>query len=197
MSTFETLDELAAQGNGYLLTSQVVDRGISRPALAAYVRKNGMERVERGVYLAKDAWEDALYQLCVANARLVFSHETALHLHGLMEREPGCVSATVCAGYNATHLRRRGVRVFQTGRELYELGATDVRTSFGNMVRAYDMERTLCDIIRRKDDMDVQVFRYAVREYMASGEKDLHRLMGYAEKLRVRDAVRTYTEVML
>lgn len=197
MNASEVLDELTAQGNGYLLTSQVVERGISKPSLAAYVRKNDMERVERGVYLAKDAWEDVLYQLCVANARLIFSHETALYLHGLMEREPGRISATVCAGYNASHLRRRGVRVFQTGRELYELGAADVRTPFGNMVRAYDMERTLCDIIRRKDDMDVQVFGHAVREYMASGEKNLHRLMSYAEKLRIRDVVRTYTEVML
>lgn len=197
MSVSETLDVLAAQGNGYLLTSQVVGCGISKPALAEYVRRNGMERVAHGVYLAKDAWEDALYQLHVANARLVFSHETALYLHGLAEREPATVCATVCAGYNATHLRRRGVRVFQAKRGLYELGAADVRTPFGNTVRAYDMDRTLCDVVRRRDDMDVQVFRYAVREYMASGEKNLPRLMVYAEKLRVGDAVRTYVEVML
>ncbi len=197
MNVSQTLDELAAQHNGYLVTSQVVACGISKPALASYVRRHGMERVARGVYLAQDAWEDALYQLHLSNTRIVFSHETALHLHGLMEREPKVVNVTVCAGYNATHLRRSGVRVFQAGRDFYELGAMEVQTPYGNTVRAYDMERTLCDVIRRKGKMDVQVFRHAVREYMASDEKDLGRLMSHAKKLRVEGAVRTYTEVLL
>ena len=197
MTKTETLDKLVAEGNGYLLTSQVIASGISKPTLAEYVRRNNMERVAQGVYLAEDALEDALYQLCLLNARIVFSHETALHLHGLMEREPKIVCATVCAGYNATHLRKRGVRVFQVKPEVYELGAADVATPFGNTVRAYDRDRTICDIIRRKEDMDVQAFQYAMKEYMASDEKNLNRLMNYAKKLRVESAIRTYTEVML
>ena len=197
MSKFETLDSLVAEGNGYLTTSQVVASGISKPTLAEYVRKNNMERVARGVYLAEGAWEDALYQLYLLNTRIVFSHETALYLHGLMEREPNAIYATVRAGYNASHLRKRGVRVFQVKPRVCELGTTDAMTSFGNTVRAYDMDRTICDIIRQKDGMDVQVFRYAMKEYMASDRKNLNHLMGYARTLRVEDAVRTYTEVTL
>lgn len=197
MGASETLDRLVLEGNGYLTTSRVVESGISKPTLAAYVRRNNMERVARGVYLAEDAWGDALYQLQLANKRIVFSHETALHLHGLMEREPKSVHVTVQAGYNATHLRKRGVRVFQARPETYELGAADIQTAFGNGVRAYDMDRTICDIVHQKDRMDVQVFQYAMREYMASGDKNLYHLMDYAKKLKVEDAVRTYTEVML
>lgn len=197
MSASETLDRLVLEGNGYLITSQVVASGISKPTLAAYVQKNNMKRVAHGVYLAEDAWEDTLYQLQLANKRIVFSHETALYLHGLMEREPKSIYATVQAGYNATHLRRRSVRVFQVRLDTYELGATDIQTAFGNNVRAYDRDRTICDIIHQKDHMDVQVFQYAMREYMTSDGKNLYHLMEYAKKLKIEDAVRTYTEVML
>ena len=197
MSRFDVLDKIVESGNGYLCTSQVLDAGISKPTLAEFVIKRNMERVARGVYLAEDAWPDDLYLIYLTNRRIVFSHETALQLHGLMEREPNNISVTVKAGYNATHLRRKGIRVFQVKPEIYELGMVEVQTSFGNTVRAYDMERTICDILRNKDSMDVQIFQYAMKEYMSSMHKNLNHLMEYAKSLQIESTVRTYTEVML
>jgi len=197
MTRFEILDNLVENGNGYLLTSQVLDSGISKPTLADYISKRNMERVARGVYLAEDAWPDDLYLLCLSNSRMVFSHETALMLNGLMEREPKKTNVTVQVGYNATHLRKKSIRVYQVKPDVFELGATEEKTSCGNLVRAYDMERTICDIIRCKDSMDVQIFRYAMKEYMDSDDKNLNNLMEYAKKFQIEQAVRTYTEVML
>ena len=197
MTRFELLDELVEKGNGYLQTSQVLENGISKPTLADYVNKRNMERVAQGVYLAENAWKDELYILHLSNSRIIFSHETALFLHGLMEREPKDVSVTVRAGYNASHLRKKGIRVYQVKPEIEELGITDIQTNFGNTVRAYDMERTICDVIRYKEAMDVQVFQYAMKEYMGSTHKNLNHLMTYAKKLHIDSAVRTYTEVML
>ena len=197
MTRFGVLDNLVENGNGYLCTSQVVDAGVSKPTLAEYVSQRKMERVAQGVYLAEDAWPDELYLLCLSNSRIVFSHETALMLHDLMEREPKTTSVTVKAGYNASHLRRKGIRVYQVKPDVYDLGIVDVQTSFGNTVRAYDMDRTICDILRFKDTMDVQVFQYAMKEYMASTHKNLNHLMEYAKRLRIESVMRTYTEVML
>jgi len=197
MSRFDVLDNLVENGNGYLCTSQVIDAGVSKPTLAEYVSQRKMERVAQGVYLAEDAWPDELYLLCLLNSRIVFSHETALMLHGLMEREPKIMSVTVKAGYNASHLRRKGIRVYQVKPDVYDLGIVEVQTSFGNTVRAYDMDRTICDILRYKDSMDVQVFQYAMKEYMGSAHKNLNHLMAYAKRFQLESAVRTYTEVML
>lgn len=197
MTRFDILDNLLENGNGYLCTSQALEAGVSKPTLAEYVSRRNMERVARGVYLAEDAWPDELYLLCLSNRRIVFSHETALMLHGLTEREPEYTSVTVRAGYNASHLRRKGIRVYQVKPEVAKLGVVDVQTSFGNTVRAYDMERTICDILRYKDTMDVQVFQYAMKEYMASAHKNLNHLMEYAKRFQIESAMRTYTEVML
>lgn len=197
MTQFELLDKLVEKGNGYLQTFQVLEKGISKPTLADYVNKRNMERVAQGVYLAEDTWKDELYILHLSNSRIIFSHETALFLHGLMEREPKDISVTVRAGYNASHLRKKGIRVYQVKPEIEELGITDIQTNFGNIIRAYDMERTICDVIRYKEAMDVQVFQYAMKEYMGSTNKNLNHLMTYAKKLHIESAVRTYTEVML
>lgn len=197
MNKNDILNDMVADGNGYLTTSQVLDSGISKPTLAAYVSEHGMERVAHGVYLAKESWEDELYQICLLNRKAVFSHETALYLHGLMEREPRTITVTVCAGYNATHLRKRGIRVFQVKKDIYELGRSEIMTGFGNTVNVYDVDRTVCDILRRKNSMDIQVFQYALREYMTGSNKNLNRLMEYAKCLRVEELARIYTEVMI
>ncbi len=197
MTRFDVLDKLVEAGNGYLCTSQVVENGISKPTLAEFVRVRNMGRVAQGVYLAENAWPDELYLLSLSNSQVVFSHETALFLHGLMEREPKFMSVTVKAGYNASHLRKKGIRVYQVKPDLALLGVMDVQTGFGNMVRAYDMERTICDILRYKESLDVQVFQYAMKEYMASDRKNLNHLMAYAKRFQIESVVRTYTEVML
>lgn len=193
----ELLDNLVKTGNGYLCTADVVKNGVSKPMLAAYVAKRKMQRVAQGVYLSEDAWPDELYILCLTNRKTVYSHDTALMLHGLMEREPAQISVTVPASYNATHLRKKGVRVYQAKPEFASLGVVKTQTIFGNSVPVYDLERCICDAIRRKEDMDVQVFQYALKEYAASKQKNLHRLMCYAKMLHLEPQVRMYTEVLL
>ena len=197
MSKYEILDNLVREGNGYLTTAQAVTQGISKPALAAYVKSRKMRRVEHGIYLAEDAWEDALYQLWLLNRKVVFSHESALFLHGLMEREPKSIFVTVPTGYNATHLRKRGIHVSQVRPAFYSLGSCQVKTSFGHVVYAYDIDRTLCDIVKNKAAMDIQVFQYAMKAYMESKKKNLNHLMVYAKVLDLEKTIRTYTEVLL
>lgn len=197
MGQFDALDSLVRSGNGYLRTSEVTRQGISKPTLAEYVSRRQMLRVAHGLYRSPDAWQDELYQISAANGRAVFSHETALMLYGLTEREPEQICVTVPTGYNATHLRQKGLKVYQMKPELARLGKSEEKTVFGNPVLVYDRERTICDIIRQKDSMDIQVFRFALKTYMADRQKDLNRLLFYAKALGVETAVRTYTEVLL
>ena len=59
------------------------------------------------------------------------------------------------------------------------------------------MDRTVCDIIKVKEKIDIQIFHTAIKEYMKSKSKNLTHLMQYARILRIEDKVRLYTEVML
>ncbi len=197
MSKFDVLDQLVEEGNGYLLTAAALDHGVSKKTLANYVEARGLARAAHGVYMAEDAWKDEYYLLSARNSKVVFSHESALYLYTLMDREPSVTTVTVPKNYNSTHIAKQGIRVIHTKPEWYDMGITLVKTSFGNEVPVYDRERTLCDIIRTKKDVEIQTFQTAVREYMSSREKNLVNLMRYAKTLGVEDEVRTYTEVML
>lgn len=197
MTKYDLLDSLVQKNNGYLLTSAVQEAGISRTYLSRYVKDNDLERVEPGVYITPETWPDSFYILQIKNKEVVFSHETALYLHGLMEREPFKTSVSVKRGYNATHLIKKGVKPYYVNSEVFDKGVTTVETNFGNTVRAYDIDRTICDIVKRKDEMDVQVFQYGIIEYMRGKDKNVSRLMKYADLLGTDEKVREYTEVLL
>ncbi len=197
MTKKQIMDKLAEKNNGYLLTADVVSSGISKTYLSEYVTKYEFERVAQGVYMSDDTWYDEMYVIGLKNKEAIFSHESALYLHRLMEREPRCAMVTVSSTYNATHLRKRGCNVYTTNSELLTLGRTKAETNYGNQVAVYDMDRTICDIIRYKEKMDIQVFQTAIKEYMKSNKKNLTNLMKYANAFGIEKIVRMYVEVML
>lgn len=197
MTKITLLDNITEQGGGYLLTSVVQKEGISRTYLSKYVKEREMERVEAGVYILPEIWPDPLYILQLKNKETVFSNETALYLHGLTEHEPKRISVSVKRGYNATHLTKRGVKTYFVRQEILNQGITEVETTYGNKVRVYDIDRTICDIVQRKDELDIQVFQTALKNYMIGNKKNIHHLMAYAHLMGIERKVRDYMEVML
>jgi len=106
-------------------------------------------------------------------------------------------TVTAKTGYNPTHLTADGVKVYTVKADLYDMGITEAVTSFGNTVKVYDMDRTICDIVRSRNSMETQVFQDALKRYAKRKDKNLHRLMEYAEKFRVEKIVREYMGILL
>ena len=191
------LDRLLEVQNGYIRLVDAQNEGVSKHSVWDYVRKNEMEKIAPGIYISPDAWEDRLYSIQLRNRKIVFSHETALYIHNLSDREPFSPVITVGRGYNAKHLKDNGIVVHTVRQEWLELGLTKAQTFTGNTVRIYDKERCICDIIKNKNRMDIQVFQMALRSYFSGSDKNIHKLMEYARIMGISDKVRQYTEVLL
>ena len=129
--------------------------------------------------------------------KVVFSHESALYLHDLTDREPMPISVTVDSSYNAGPLKAQGARIYYTKPEWYVMGLAEVKTPTGAKVRTYDKERTICDLIRKRAAIDPAVFRQAIRGYARSKDKDLARLSVYARAMSIESRVYEVMEVAL
>lgn len=97
-------------------------------------------------------------------------------------------------GYNASAAKRNGLHCKIVVPERYDLGMREVTTPYGNMVRCYNIERTLCDIVGGND---IQTTNQVFREYAQSKDKDISLLMRYAKILHVEKPVRNYMEILL
>lgn len=197
MQAATVLDQMVEDGNGYIRLVDAQNNGVSKYAVLEYVRQKEMDRVAPGVYMTEDAWEDRLYLLQLRNRNIVFSHETALYIHSLSDREPFAPAITVKRGYNAKHLKDAGATIHTVREEWFSLGLTEAETFAGNKIRIYDKERCICDIVKRKNRMDIQIFQMAITSYFSDKDKDIHKLMTYAKTMRLEERVRQYTEILL
>lgn len=197
MTQSEQIRNLIISNNGIIQTSQITKLGISKPVLYQYMKENEMEQIAHGVYATKDAWVDTMYLLHLRCEQAVFSHETALFLHDLTDREPMEYEITVKTGYNPSKLKEDGIKVYTVKKELHGEGIVMMQTTFGNVVPVYNMERTICDIIRNRNNTEIQTLQTALKQYVKRKDKDLRLLMQYAVKFRVDKILRQYLEVLL
>jgi predicted transcriptional regulator of viral defense system len=154
-------------------------------------------RVERGIYTLPDVWEDELLFIQYRFSKGVFSHETALYLHGMTDRTPIKYTMTFPFGYNTVGVTKQGIIAKLSTEEAYGMGIIEVPSPSGNPLRSYDIERTLCDIVKARHRGDIQIINQAMKAYAGSRNKDLAKLMDYADKLHVKPKVLKYMEVLL
>ena len=197
MNYIKNLNTLINEHNGIILTKHVTEAGIPRTYISQFVKNGVLERLERGVYINKDSFDDEMYRLQAKYASTVFSHDTALFLHDLTDRDPIHYSVTVPAGYNSQNIKAIGVKVYSIKKELYNVGLTSGKTIFGREIKCYNLERTICDIVRNRNGLDIAIVTDAIKRYSKRRDKNLPQLMRYAESFKVANLLRSYMEVLL
>ncbi len=187
---------LKSASNGIITTGQVTAGGLHREGLRKLLDEGEIYRFSRGIYLRSDAWEDEFFLLQGKYGRGIYSHDTALYLWGYSDRTPSKYTMTFPKGYHAPSLKEEPVLARYAVPENYSLGISDIQSPGGNMIRIYDLERTLCDILRGSGS-DIQIVNHAMKQYASSSQKDIYKLMHYARQLRVESKVLRYMEVLL
>lgn len=191
------LQSVLKQNGGMVTTAQANEVGVSNERLRLLVHSGNLERVTTGIYALPDEFTDKMFIVQLRRPKIIYSHETALFLHELTDRDPINYMVTVPTGYNPTRLREDGFTVFTIKRELHEIGVTKLTTMFGNSVAVYDLERTICDCLRSRNNLDIAVVTDAIKRYAKRKDKNLNKLMQMAETFKVTKLLRGYMEVLL
>lgn len=183
--------------SGMLLTKNAIQGGIKKDEFYRFIAANHFEKAAHGIYLSPEAWEDESFVLHQRCPQAVFSHGEALFYHGLTDREPMQQTLTIYSGYNTQKLKESGIKVFTIKKELLNVGKIEVENSYGHKIPVYDLERTICDLMRSRRYFEIQDFQTAIKTYVKRPDKDLNKLMTYAPLFHVEKRIRQYMEVLL
>jgi len=197
MDTMSKLQNIAKNNGGIITTSKAAEAGISRALLWKLNNENKIQRIARGQYIFEDDIQDELLSIGLRSDKIIFSHETALYLHGISDRTPFEHTLTVPTGNIPSAVIQAECKMYFIKPELHALGRTLLKTPFGNEVNCYDLERTICDIVRSRNKVGTETFLAALKAYAGRPDKDLNRLYSYAKQLRVSGILRKYLEVLL
>jgi len=104
---------------------------------------------------------------------------------------------TIPTGHNSRLLKEKDCyQFFYCKPELCEVGITEASTTFGNIVRIYNKERTICDCIKKRDKLDSDLVLSALKRYASEQGNDHACLLHYAEIFKIRNVVKQYMEVL-
>jgi predicted transcriptional regulator of viral defense system len=169
------LFETAAAQEGYFTTAQAAESGYSLPLLAKYLHNGRVVRTRRGVYrivhFPAGEHEDMVTVWLWSDRVGVFSHETALLLHGLSDVLPARVHLTLPAAW-----AKRRFRVPE-GVVLHHGDIADGERSWVGSVPLTSPRRTLLDV--RHASVSPELVEQATRQAIARGligKKDAARL---------------------
>ena len=197
METIIKLQDIARSNGGIIETKVAVAHGISRAMLSKLCKDNKLIRIVKGQYIMPEDMQDELLSISMRSDSIIFSHETALFLHGISDRTPFEHTITIPTGKMPSALLKEECKVYYIKPDLFDLGKTQLKTPAGNMVPAYDLERTVCDVIRSRGRLGTETLLAALKLYAQRPEKDLNKLSSYAKQLRISNVLRQYLEVLL
>ena len=88
------------------------------------------------------------------------------------------------------------MNVYHYTDDRHELGVTTIREG-KNEFRIYDMEKTVVDIVFYREKVGIDETKEILVTYLQRKERNLNRLLKYAELMKCEKALRQYLEVLV
>ena len=196
MTNYEAIEAIFEKNNGFITRKEIDEGGIPSWFLSDFVKRNKLNKIAPGFYASGEYAADDYFILQKRYPKYVFSGMSALYLHHLTDKIPEDIYVTCPQGYHPFRNPIPNLRITSISNEhLYGLGIMKIETMFGNEVRAYDRERTICDLIKHRDKYDGETFVKAVKAY-TSDHPDQRKLFRYAREMKIENKVFEIMEII-
>ncbi len=198
LNTYEKVTELFQEGNGYLSAARLRAAKVTTVQIKELVEKGVIEKISHGYYwlVAPDKKKLENYEMlevCLINRRAVICADSACYFHGLIKEKPAKLSvATLKTDRSKMNLNFPITRHYFSD-IAFEQDLEEKEIS-GIKIRVYNLERSVCDTIRFRNDIEKKIVDRIVKNYMKLEHKELDRLLAYADAMRVGKIVRSSLE---
>ncbi len=193
MNNEKRLIEFLETNHGYITTAELLGINIYKSQIQFYIDKGIIEKVSHGLYMDTKILKDEYFILQKKYPLAVFSYNTALHILNLTNRTPSEIDITV-----PRNKRVRGnYNIHYVSDKYYDIGIIEALSPNGNPVKVYNAERCICDMLRTDGEFDLELQNRVLDYYFHSKDKDLDKLLAYAEIFNIYEKVNTIVEVMM
>ncbi|NBC10100.1 MAG: Abortive infection protein AbiEi [Bacteroidetes bacterium] len=196
MQTRISIDKLFAKAGGVLSTAQLKEAGYSYYDIKNLLEDGIIERIRHGWYRHLALSDNEWAEVGAIIAGGVFCLHSAAQLHEL--------STFVSGSYQiAIHWKKRirlpsypPIKLYYWKDEQYELGQVKKEVN-GVQVLVYDMEKTVCDFLKARNKLGLEAAKEVANNYVDHPDRDLNKLMRYAQALGISSVARQYFELLV
>lgn len=154
-----------------------------------------MFNAKRGIYLTKDGDYDEFYFFQLRYPKAIYSYNTALYFIDRTDKLSHTIDITVYNGYKFNE-KMKNVDVHYVDKRIYDIGIVEVETAYGNKVKAYSLERVLCDFLVHKNEIDSEDYLKLVQSYIYDKNKDVSSFYNLIIKMGVAEKIMDVVQIM-
>ena len=193
---YEKYIKIINENSGIITTHKALVKGFTNHILKKMSNLNYIEKIERGIYATDKFIYDEYYIFQIKHPNAIFSYNTAFYFLGLTERTPSKMDVTVNRNLNLSNCKDN-INLYRVNNNFLELGKIEVKTPYGNKVKSYNMERTVCDVINNKTNIDIEIANKAIKNCIKNKEFSASLMFEYAKKMKIYDKVKNYMEAII
>lgn len=181
-----SVDELKTDGFSHYKINQLVDKGI--------LLKLNKKYYENTTYNGEDS---EFYYVPAYTPKGVVCLMSAAVYYELTTYRPDAIDVAIQRKKKVSTMPDWPVlSVHYYTDERFETGVVPIREG-QNEFLIYDMEKTVVDIVYYREEVGIEETKEILINYLRRKDKNLNRLIRYAELLKCGDTLKTYLEVLV
>lgn len=183
--------------NSFTFSETVKEKGrTAYYKLLDSARSGETVRIKRGVYATVEQLADTMIDVEAMVPGGVLCLFSAWNVHGLTTSLPQAYHVAVKRGRKVTLPEYPKIELHHITSAVFEIGTEELTIS-GYRVRLYNKERCVCDAVKFRNKVGMDVCSEVVNSYLSRPDRNLTMLMDYADKLRVRRILEQYIAINL
>lgn len=193
MNQYNKIKKIVEKNNGIIYAKDIEKNNINRYYIRELEKQGYLKRILHGIYALQEKDINEFWLMSQKYKKGIFSHNTALYFYGLTDRTPLKIDITFSSSMRVSN---DYLKIHYIKNENLNLGVTTIELEKGIEVPVYDLERTICDIIRDKNKIDPQIFNMAMKEYGKKKKKNLRLLYKYSKEFNIENKLQQYMVVL-
>ena len=177
---------------GFISTKKLSDW--QEQQLQDAVRKGEAVRIKNGVYADIDALANTMVNIKMIIPGGTLCLWSAWSVYNLTTQIPNAYYVAIERTRKITLPDYPEFQLVYQSDSLLSIGATQKNVQ-GYDVPIFDIERSVCDAIKYRNKVGIDVMAEILQTYLRRPDKNISRLMDYASKLRIRKTLNQYLEV--
>ncbi len=181
-----SVQELKDKGFSYYKINQMVDQGILIKLNKKYYENTNFDGEESDFYYAYAFVPDGV--VCLLSAAVYYNLST-YRLGAIDVAIPRKAKVSTLPDWPELNICYFTDDRFDVGIETVENG--------NNRFRIYDIEKTVVDIVFYREKIGIEETKEVLTTYLRRSDRNLNRLIRYAEILKCGDVMKKYLEVLV
>ncbi len=194
----ETIKKIFNNNKGFAKTKDMVSAGIHTRQIKQFRDSGWIIRIRRGLYrlasyqVSNQSFVDAATLI----PKGVICLTSALSYYDLTTFIPSVISIAIPRDTRRPSVEYPPIDFYYFSKNQFTLGKTEIRID-NHIVRIYDKEKTICDCFRYRNKIGIDIVKEALSEYLKRNDRNLQKLLKYAEVCRTKPIIETWLQAMV